>query len=116
MHCTQSEDNEYANIPDCTPGQLISLIENASYICTDSFHISVLSIIFNKQFKVFNKVAQKEAKSKNSRLHDLFIRLNIINAEYVVDNSFDNAICFEILNSKLTQLKERFIRIPQILC
>ncbi|MEY8723344.1 polysaccharide pyruvyl transferase family protein [Bacteroides stercorirosoris] len=106
MHCTQSEDNEYANIPDCTPGQLISLIENASYICTDSFHISVLSIIFNKQFKVFNKVAQKEANSKNSRLHDLFIRLNITDAEYMVDNSFDNAICFEILNSKLMQLKE----------
>ena len=31
-----------------TPGQMISLIRNANYIVSDSFHMTVFSIIFNK--------------------------------------------------------------------
>lgn len=33
-----------------TPGQLISLIRNAEYVISDSFHMTVFSIIFNRKF------------------------------------------------------------------
>lgn len=33
-----------------TPGQLISLIKNAEYVISDSFHMTVFSILFNKKF------------------------------------------------------------------
>ncbi len=33
-----------------TPGQFVTYIKNAKYIITDSFHGTVFSLIFNKQF------------------------------------------------------------------
>jgi hypothetical protein len=33
-----------------TPGQLIELIRNAEYVISDSFHMTVFSILFHKQF------------------------------------------------------------------
>lgn len=33
-----------------TPGQLIALIKNAEYVISDSFHMTVFSILFNKKF------------------------------------------------------------------
>ncbi|MFR9067006.1 MAG: polysaccharide pyruvyl transferase family protein [Faecalibacterium prausnitzii] len=32
------------------PGEFVNLIANASYICTDSFHGTLFSLIFHKQF------------------------------------------------------------------
>ena len=42
---------------DIGPRDWISLIENAEYVCTDSFHGTAFSIIFNKPFIV---IANKE--------------------------------------------------------
>lgn len=39
---------KYINMP--TPGQFVSYIKNAEYIVTDSFHGTVFSLIFNKNF------------------------------------------------------------------
>lgn len=60
------------------PEQLIFLIENATFIMTDSFHISAFSIIFNKPFKVFKRNSP-DLKSMNSRLLTLFSTLGIKN-------------------------------------
>lgn len=35
---------------DAGPGEFVNLIANASYICTDSFHGTLFSLIFHKQF------------------------------------------------------------------
>jgi hypothetical protein len=35
---------------DIDPSNFIFLIKNASFVCTDSFHCSVFSILFHKQF------------------------------------------------------------------
>lgn len=82
MHCTQSEDTRYANVEGLTPGQLLSYIKNASYICTDSFHVTVLSIVYQKQFLTFKKNANDSGNSKNNRISDLLRRLEIKGAEY----------------------------------
>lgn len=53
------------------PREFLSLIKNAEYIFTDSFHGLVFSIIFNKKFIVFERDRSNENTSKNSRIYDL---------------------------------------------
>ena len=77
MHSTQSIDNNYYNIEAPKPEDLLKYLKEATYICTDSFHIMVFSIIFNKQFTVFNKHNSKEFSSQNGRLTELLDRLKI---------------------------------------
>lgn len=38
-----------------SPGQLLSLIKNSEYVMTDSYHISVFSIIYEKQFVALDR-------------------------------------------------------------
>lgn len=52
------------------PEEFLSAIKNAEFIFTDSFHGAVFSIIYNKQFFVYER--NKAGKvSMNSRLYDL---------------------------------------------
>lgn len=52
------------------PREFISLIKNAEFVITDSFHACVFSMIFKTPFAVFerNKIGEKE--NMNSRIYD----------------------------------------------
>lgn len=54
-----------------TPYDYVSLISNACFVCTDSFHTSQISIIFNKSFFTFERNYGHE-NSQSSRLQNLF--------------------------------------------
>ena len=49
----------------------MNLIRNASYVCTDSFHGSVFSILHHKSFVTFNRFADGCRNSRNSRIDSL---------------------------------------------
>ena len=110
MHCTQSEDNKFANIGDVTPGQLLSLIKGASYIYTDSFHVTVLSILYHKEFKVFGKKHSKAATSKNSRLTDLLKQLNLDNKIFEDPNYYAENFEYPEMDKRLNILREESYR------
>lgn len=58
-------------VEDAGPLEFIQLFRDAAYVCTSSFHGTVFSIIFEKQFQVL-------AHSKtNSRLKDLLDKLEL---------------------------------------
>ena len=57
---------------DVGPEEFVNLIRHATYVCTDSFHGSVFSIIHHKQFVTFTRYAQNAVVSKNSRIESLF--------------------------------------------
>lgn len=40
---------------DVDPGQFLNLIRNAKYVCTDSFHCSVFSIQYEREFFTFRR-------------------------------------------------------------
>lgn len=65
-------------VRDVGPREFISLFKNAEYVFTDSFHGSVFSIIFSKDFCVFER-DQNNKVSKNSRLYDLLDKFNLSN-------------------------------------
>lgn len=110
LHCTQSEDTPFANTADLTPGQLLSYIQNAEYVCTDSFHMVALSIIYKKNFKVFKKDPSYSRNSKNNRISDLLKRLEINNAEYDVCPSFNEKIDYDKVYSLLNRLRQESYR------
>ena len=57
------------------PSEFLYLIKNAFMICTDSYHGSVFSIIYNKPFAVFNR--EDELVNMNSRLETLLSKFQL---------------------------------------
>lgn len=51
------------------PLQFVNLVSNASYVCTDSFHGSVFSTLYERPFFTFSRYARDVADSTNSRLY-----------------------------------------------
>lgn len=72
-------DNGYADLAlyDIAPDGFVNLIKNAKYVCTDSFHGSVFSTIFERQYFVFERFAQGTKGSTNTRLESLLKSLGL---------------------------------------
>lgn len=71
---------------DASPADFVSYIRNADYVITDSFHASVFSIIYHKEFYVF----PKKGKAQMQRLVSL-----------ISENGMDNRIvkCYEDISA-----------------
>ena len=52
---------------DIDPADFLNLIRNAEYVCTDSFHCSVFSILYKRQFFTFRRYNRNTKQSTNSR-------------------------------------------------
>ena len=77
------------------------LIANAELVLTDSFHATVLSLIFEKQFIEFMRFDENDKKSQNSRIYDLLERYGIQNRIYKGESILKNRIDYSVLNKKL---------------
>lgn len=65
MH-KEDEDKPYTIITDGTPYEFIKLIKDASFVCTDSFHACIVSMIYEKDFYLLRRKRKAEdAKYKN---------------------------------------------------
>ncbi len=53
------------------PFEFINLLKHAKYVCTDSFHCSVFSILNNTPFFVFRRDSDNEETSANDRIYTL---------------------------------------------
>lgn len=54
-----------------TPSEFVSLIKNADFVCTDSFHGTAFSINLSKPFVVFKRFEDGDPKSQNLRIYEL---------------------------------------------
>ena len=70
-------DDSYADIYpwDAGPAEWVALIAGARYVCTDSFHGSVFSALFNVPFFTFRRHEGMGVQSTNSRLDTLLSRI-----------------------------------------
>ena len=93
------------------PREWINLVKNADYVCTDSFHGTVFSILFNKIFFDFRRHSNKSKVSTNSRIDSL---LNVagINTERILTGKEDVAdvlkykIDYETVNRNMDKFRE----------
>lgn len=53
------------------PAEFLNLIRNAQYIFTDSFHCSVFSILYEKNFYTFSRFSHKAKQNTNTRIENL---------------------------------------------
>jgi hypothetical protein len=81
-HCDEYDkySDTFADIApyDVDPLQFVNYIKNAKYVCTDSFHGTVFSLINEKDFFVFERFKKKQSMSTNSRIYSL---LKIVGCE-----------------------------------
>ncbi|KFI91621.1 hypothetical protein BISA_2286 [Bifidobacterium saguini DSM 23967] len=54
------------------PREFVEMFSKSQFVFTDSYHACCFSIIFNKQFKVFNRTGFSGTASMNSRMQTLF--------------------------------------------
>lgn len=74
-------DNINMDISMSGPSGFLSMIDNADYIFTDSFHCTVFSVIFNKHFHVFRRV-QPGFERMFGRIEDLLASKGLLNHIY----------------------------------
>lgn len=95
------------SIKDADPVEFVNLIRNAECICTDSFHGSVFSIINHKKFVVFNRYAEENKASKNTRIDSLCKRLAITERRYSGDivKDMEKEIVFDMIDEKMCEIR-----------
>lgn len=101
------------SLADVDPSQFLFLVKNAKYVFTDSFHAIAFSIIYEKQFFVFNRSQNGEMNDRIKSILNLFNIGNRFcedereNLEYV--NSLEN-IDYSIRQNKFDKLKEQSVK------
>lgn len=95
---------------DIDPVGFLNLIRGAEYICTDSFHGSVFSILNHKKFLTFNRFNENEKQSRNSRIESLFSLLGLearrCSDLTYLEKKLNENINYDLVDQKLNCLRE----------
>lgn len=75
------------------PSEFLNLIRNADYVCTDSFHSTVFSILYKKEFFEFKRYTENTKQSTNSRLDTLFNLVDIHDRMLNGDEDIQSCLC-----------------------
>ena len=106
-------DEEYADETpyNIDPADFLNLIRNAQYVCTDSFHCTVFSILYKKQFFTFQRYRRKTVSSTNSRIDTLFhitgISGRLISGKENIDDCLNVKINFKQVDEMLATLRTK---------
>lgn len=96
---------------DVDPCRFLSILRNASCVCTDSFHGTAFSIIFEKSFVVFNRYSDRSSNSKNSRIESVCVNLGLEGRRYInydeITATMIAPINYSAVSTKIAEYKER---------
>lgn len=68
----QNVDKRFCSLKSVGPAEFIALIRDAKAVCTDSFHGMAISIVYQKQFYIFERsMPDKHLWASSSRQRDL---------------------------------------------
>ena len=108
----KSKDNKFgdARIIEADPGDFVSLVKNADYIFTDSFHATVFSYIYEKEFVTFQRSKFVNMQSRNTSLLRLFdLEERFLNSPDMVSLKYINNLAkidYSCPNNAFLQIKE----------
>lgn len=93
------------------PSEFLNLIRNADYVCTDSFHSTVFSILYKKEFFEFKRYTENTKQSTNSRLDTLFNLVDIhdrmLNGDEDIQSCLSKTINYEKAHENLAIAREK---------
>ena len=88
-----------ADYYDGDPIDYVSIIRGASLVLTDSYHTILFSILFNKEFRVFNRQYQTKY-SQNSRIKDVLELYGLYEYGYEGKTGRDNTLIHEVVEKE----------------
>ena len=101
---------------DVGADNFVNLIRGAKYICTDSFHGSVFSILNHKKFIIFNRFMEGSSGSRNSRIDSLCNQLGLSERRYKSDvlSEMTADIDYDVVDNRLNELRGRSLRYMEL--
>lgn len=93
---------------DVGPAEFLNLLRNAAYICTDSFHGTVFSILYHKPFSTFKRFQSSGRYSTNSRLESLLHLLQLEGRLCTSEDDLQNCLKAQIDYTAVDKLLQPF--------
>ena len=93
------------------PVDFLNLIRNAEFVCTDSFHGSVFSIINHKKFMTFNRFSGENKHSTNTRIDNLLGKTKLTERRWIpgeadIFRRINNEIDYNLVDSIISDWRE----------
>lgn len=102
---------------EINPPDFVGLIRDAEYVLTDSFHCTVFSSLFRKQFFSFRRYNNDSAVSTNSRLYSLLEMLGmsdrLLTGNEAIETSLSLSIDFDKVHERIAKLRAASISLLQ---
>lgn len=108
-------DNDFADEApfNVGPCEFLNYIRNARYVFTDSFHCSVFSILYKKDFFTFSRFSETARQSTNTRIENLLHITGLEERRWDTSKSIMQAIKlksdFSKVDERLDSLREKSI-------
>lgn len=90
--------------------ELLAVLRNAEYVLTDSFHITVFSLIYRRQFYTFQRFQENATTSTNARIRNLLRLAGLDNRLLTYGTSrireqenIDYAVCSRALDEAIDE-------------
>lgn len=81
--------------PYVGPCEFLNYIRNAEYVFTDSFHCSVFSILYKKNFFTFNRFSEGAKQNTNTRIDNLLHIVGLESRRMTKDKSVESVVSFK---------------------
>lgn len=81
--------------PYVGPREFLNYIRNAEYVFTDSFHCSVFSILYKKNFFTFSRFAEGAKQSTNTRIDNLLHITGLEERRMTKDKTVEDVISYK---------------------
>ena len=109
-YISSDEDVADENPYNVGPSEFVNLIRNAQYVCTDSFHCCVFSILNSVKFFAFRRWPDGSKFSANDRLYTLMkftgLERRLLEGVENIDNCIADQIDYSDVLAKVAQRRE----------
>lgn len=95
-----------SSAPACGPREFLKYIQNAQYVCTDSFHGTAFSVNFHVPFYTFERNYGTTAK-QSTRILSLLESVQLLDRYEPTEINTNNALNFDYADSILQKVREQ---------
>lgn len=96
--------------PYVGPSEFLNYIRNAEYVFTDSFHCTVFSILYKKNFFTFSRFVEGAKQSTNTRIDNLLNLAGLENRRMTISKTIEDVLHmtsnFEEVDERLNKLRK----------
>ena len=105
-------DDDFGDIDylEVGPKEFVNFIRYATYVCTDSFHGTIFSIMYNKNFFTFMRFSDSQKSSMNSRVKNILSIVGLSNRLFENSITPEAALAYQVdwsdVNKRLNDFRK----------